>query len=49
MLSSGSVYLSVTGEDTTVNDYFTDGDVEAVGRMEGVAGVTMAGLRKRIG
>ena len=43
MLSSGSVYLSVTGEDTTVNDYFTDGDVEAVGRMEGVAGVTMAG------
>ena len=35
MLSSGSVYLSVTGEDTTVNDYFTDGDVEAVGRMEG--------------
>ena len=43
MLSSGSVYLSVTGEDTTVNDYFTDGDVEAVARMEGVAGVTMAG------
>ena len=40
MLSSGSVYLSVTGEDTTVNDYFTDGDVEAVARMEGVAGVT---------
>lgn len=47
MLSSGSVYLSVTGEDTTVNDYFTDGDVEAVGRMEGVAGVTMAGGAQR--
>ena len=42
-LSSGSVYLNLTGREYTSSDYFTNGDIEAISRMEGVAGVTMSG------
>ena len=44
-LSAGSVYLNLTGREDTSSDYFTNGDIEAISRMEGVAGVTMSGGR----
>lgn len=41
-LSSGSVFISVGGMDSVYNDYFTDADIDAINRMPGIAGTTMA-------
>jgi len=41
-LANGSVYLSVSGENTAAGDYFTDADLEALRSAPGVAGATMA-------
>ncbi|MEG0803712.1 MAG: ABC transporter permease, partial [Pygmaiobacter sp.] len=41
--SSGSVYLYVGGDGTTMGDYFTTADVEAVKSLDSIATVTMAG------
>lgn len=40
-ISTGSVYVSVWGDDATFSDYITNDDLDAIGRMEGVGGVTM--------
>lgn len=41
--ASGTVYMFVGGDGTVVGDYFTEDDIEAIGKLDAVSAVSMAG------